>query len=149
MTRTALIAALLLTGCGAPTPTNTAAAPDIQPSGPAKRWDATDACAVIDKAAMAVALGTPVAEATVALVHPANGAEAATSECSYILQDGGHASVMLRWSPIADNNDAAIASTKNPLEATIKAFGGSVTPVEKLGKAAFWVEKIGALNVFL
>ena len=35
---------------------------------------------------------------SVGLVHVGTGTEATTSECSYVMDDGNHASVMLRWS---------------------------------------------------
>ena len=56
---------------------------------------------------------------------------------------------MLRWSPIADNTQAAIATAHSGAEQTIKAFGGSVDTVGGLGKAAFWAGKIDSLNVFI
>ncbi|WP_310534082.1 hypothetical protein [Novosphingobium sp.] len=144
-----MFAALLLGGCSSSSPGNTAGATDAAATGPAKRWDATNACAVIDKAAMSTLLGTRVADTSVAFVHQASDAESATSECTYILENGSRASVMLRWSPIADNNDAAIAGTRNTLDQTIKAFGGTVETVTGTGKAAFWVAKVNSLNVFI
>lgn len=145
--------ALILAGCGSSTPGSDA--PGSSPSSnsgavamPAE-WKATDACAMIDRTAMSELLGKPVSETSLALVHEANGAEAATSECSYLFEDGSRASLMLRWSPIADNTEGAINLARNTLKQTAEAFGAKVDDVPGVGKAAFWVAKTDSLNAFI
>jgi len=119
-------------------------------SGMPASWKATDACSIITSAEMAEVMKAEVSEATVGLVNEANGPNAATSECTYIFKDGGRASVMTRWSPIGDNDDAAIGGAKSTVAATVKAFTDRpVEDVSGLGKAAFFVPKINQLNVYL
>lgn len=148
------LGALTLTGCGGPSGTgNTTAATGSTASAPAAGgmpagFKATDACSVIDAATMASVLGVKVVSADLGLVHEANGSEAATSECSYVL-DSGRASVMTRWSPIADNTADAIATAKSATKASAGAFGATVEDVAGLGKASFWVGKINQLQSFI
>lgn len=113
-------------------------------------FKATDACAVIDKAAVGTALGVTVTEASLGLVHePSGGADAATSECTYLF-DGGRATVMTRWSPIGDTSDDTITQARNTTNATLKPFGGgTVEDVPGVGRASLWVEKIGQLQTFI
>lgn len=159
------LATLMITGCGDNTgsPPNgdgndVAAAPDsVAPSAtaaagnhsPPADWKATDACAVIDKAAMAALVGKLVAETSLNLVHDSDGTTAATSQCTYALTDGGQASLMMRWSPIADNSAGAINLARNGLQETLKGFGMSLETIDGLGKAAFWADRAGQLNVFI
>lgn len=113
-------------------------------------WDATDACALLDKAAVAAALKDAVTEVSVGLVHEASGAEAGTSECTYILASGSRATFMARNSPIADNTDEAIALARKTTQESVSAFTDKkIEDVPKLGKAAFFVPGINQLNVFI
>jgi hypothetical protein len=113
-------------------------------------WDATNACALLDKAAVGAALNDKVTEATVGLVNQASGANAATSECTYILEGGGRASLMTRNSPIADNTDDAIKMARDATQQSVSAFTDKkVEDVSGLGKAAFFVPGINQLNVFI
>ena len=111
-------------------------------SGPAlaEGWTMPDACAVLSKDAYGAELAMP---------HPSDGTTAATSECKYVLADGSRYSVMLRWSPINDNSDGAINTTRSGLQQVVEAFGGTLDTVPNLGKAAFWVSKTASLNVFI
>lgn len=145
---------LLLAGCGGATKngqegrsSKTAGAGGA--SGAPSGWNAADACAVVDKAKMAVAAGKPVSEASLGLVHESSGADAATSECSYIMADGSRGSVMLRWSPINDNTQGAIDTARNSMKETVGAFGSTVETVDGVGKGAFWIGKTDTLNVFI
>lgn len=113
-------------------------------------WNAADACSVVDKAKMAATAGKPVSEASLGLVHESSGGgDATTSECSYVMEDGSRASVLLRWSPIGDNTPDAMAAALNTSKQSVEAFGGTVEPIEGLGKSAFWIGKIDAMNVFI
>lgn len=156
----AAFGAALLAGCsggGGDNKADNGAAPasgsaEATPAGtmPAD-WKATDACSIIDKAAIEQALGTTVTESSLSLVHePTAGADdAATSECNYILADG-RASVMTRWSPIADTSDGTINQARSTMNETLKAFGGgTVEDVPGVGKASLWVEKVGQLQTFI
>lgn len=113
-------------------------------------WDATNACARLDKAALGAALDDAVTETDLGLVHQATAVEAATSECTYRLASGGDATLMTRWSPIADNTPEAIAQTRKATAAAVGAFSDKpVEDVPGLGKAAFFVPGINQMNVFL
>lgn len=149
---TLLAGSLALTGCGGTGDTSKsgeqadAKGAAAAPAG----WNAADACTVVDKAKMAATVGKPVSEATLGLVHVSSGGgDATTSECSYVLEDGGRASVMLRWSPIGDNTPEAMAAALNTSKQSVEAFGGTAEAVEGLGKSAFWIGKIDAMNVFI
>lgn len=134
-----MILASVLAGCSVP-----------QGGAPASNWDATDACTLLDKAAVGAALGDTVIETNLALVHHATAIEAATSECTYRLASGGDATLMARLSPIADNTPEAIAKTREATQSATSAFSDKpVEDVPGLGKAAFFVPGINQLNVFL
>lgn len=147
-----------LTGCNQKAPDSTAApAPDIKPEAATattetpSAWNAADACSILDKAAVAEILGGEIASTQLSLVHEADGANAATSECAYLGADGASvARLMTRWSPIKDNTTEAIAMARSTTEASMKAF--SSVPLEDipgLGKAAFLAPTISQLNVFI
>ena len=147
-----VISALGLAGCGdtANTDSNSAGPAAKGAAGPAN-WNAADACSVLDKAAVGAALGQDVTDAQLGLVHEAGTADAATSECRYLGADGaGLATVMTRWSPISDNNQAAIDGARNAAASAIKAFSDKpIEDIPALGKAAFLVPGIDALTVFI
>lgn len=147
-----LACATMIAGCGGKGSDDNKAATDsaVTASGAPASWKATDACLIVTAAEMAEVMKAEVDEATVGLVNEASGSNAATSECTYLFKDGGRASVMTRWSPINDNNDAAISGAKSTVAATVKAFTDRpVEDVAGIGKAAFFVPKINQLNVFL
>jgi hypothetical protein len=147
-----LAAALTLSACGGTAPEGDSAAPST--TAEAKKssgdWNATDACAMVDKAAMATFLGTAIESTSLGLVNQSDGTTAAGSECTYLLAEGGRAQLLLRQSPINDNTPEAIAMARSGTQQTIDAFGGGkIEDIPGLGKAAFWVGKIDALNVFI
>ena len=147
-----------LTGCDQKAPdSNTAPAAGSTPGAATvatetpSSWNAADACSIVDKAAVAEILGREIASTQLSLVHEADGANAATSECAYLGADGASvARLMTRWSPINDNTTEAIAMARSTTEASMKAF--SSVPLEDipgLGKAAFLAPTISQLNVFI
>jgi hypothetical protein len=144
---------MLVAGCGsvtAPKQDHTGGATQQAASAtPPAGFNAVDACAAIDKIAMATIVGKPVAETALALVNRSDGTTAASSECTYLFEDGARATLMLRWSPLGDNSDGAIATARNSAQQSAKAFGGVVDTIEGVGKAAFWIGKIDSLNVFI
>jgi len=147
-----LAASLTLAGCGGSTESAKQGEDAVAGGGTAAPagWNAADACSVVDKAKMAATAGKPVSEASLGLVHVSSGgSDATTSECSYIMEDGTRASVMLRWSPIGDNTPEAMTTALNTSKQAAEAFGGSVEAVAGLGKSAFWIGKIDAMNVFI
>lgn len=149
---TLVAGSLMLAGCGGSTDSAKSGEQAEAGSGGAapKGWNAADACAVVDKAKMAATVGKPVSETTLGLVHESSGgSDATTSECSYLMEDGSRASVMLRWSPINDNTPEAMAATRNTSKQTIEAFGGTIETIDGLGKSAFWAGKIDSMNVFI
>lgn len=141
----AVASALLLAACGSGESSNAEAGAKTAAGG----WDATDACKLLDKADVGTALTDNVTEASLGLVNAATGANAATSECTYILASGSRATLMARWSPISDNTPEAIATARNATAESVKAFGKTVEDVPGLGKAAFFVPGINQLNVFI
>ncbi|WP_428627263.1 hypothetical protein [Sphingopyxis sp.] len=148
---TLVAGSLMVAGCGGSTDSAEPGEQAEAGSGAAtpKGWNAADACAVVDKARMAATTGKPVKEATLGLVHESSGSDATTSECSYIMEDGGRASVQLRWSPINDNTPEVMAAALKTSRETVEAFGGTVDIIEGLGKSAFWVGKIDSMSVFI
>lgn len=146
------LGALLLAGCGGGKE-DAAAGGDGKAGASAAAgdgWDASDACALLDKAAVGEALKDAVTETSLGLVNKAEGANAATSECTYMLASGSRASLMARKSPIADNTPEAIALAKSTTEKTMAAFSDKkIEDVAGLGKGAFFVPGINQLNVFL
>lgn len=148
------LAASLLAACGQGTKTEVVAEGTDESTsdgaGMPADWKATDACSIIDKAEMGAAMKSPVTETALSLVSEASGANAATSECSYTLADGGKATVMTRWSPIADHTPDTIATTRSAAAASLKAFSQKeVEDVPGVGIGAFLVPGINQFNVFL
>jgi len=140
---------LMLAGCGDGAK-EAAASGDEAKTAAVDGWDASDACALLDKAAVGEALKDAVTETSLGLVNKAEGANAATSECTYRLASGGTATLMARKSPIADNTPEAIALAKSTTEQTMAAFSDKkIEDVPGLGKGAFFVPGINQLNVFL
>ncbi len=145
-----LASAAALAACGGPQGDGGKQGAASDAAAAAAGWNAADACALLDKAAVGAALGDTVAETSLAFVHQASGAEAATSECTYRLAGGGDMTLMARRSPIADNTPAVIAQTRKATESALGAFSDkAIEDVPGLGKAAFFVPGINQLNVFL
>lgn len=135
----ALGSALALAACGSSEDKGKGETSNLAESG----WDAADACKLLDKADVGAALGDTVTETSLAFVHQPNGAEAATSECTYTLKRGGTVTLMTRRSPIADNTPEAIAQTRKATETATGALSDKpVEDVPGLGKAAFFVPGI-------
>ena len=142
------LGALTLAGCDGGGKDD--AATDGKAKAAANDWDASDACALLDKVAVGAALGDTVTETSLAFVNKAEGSNAATSECTYRLASGSSATLMARRSPIGDNSDAAIKQTREATAKTMAAFSDKrIEDVAGLGKAAFFVPGINQLNVFL
>lgn len=140
----------LLAGCGGSQGGDKAAGGGAKTA--AADWDATDACARLDKTAVGAALGDTVMETSLAFVHRSmGGGDASTSECTYTLASGGKATLMTRNSPIADNIPESIAMTKKTTQEMLSMLGGDsrVEDVPGLGKAAFFVPRIGQMSAFL
>ena len=144
------LGALLLAGCGGGAKEGAPAADGETKVAAASDWDASDACALLDKAAVGAALGDTVTETSLAFVNKADGANAGTSECTYSLAGGSRATLMTRRSPIGDNSDAAIKQTRETTEKTMAAFSDKkIEAVAGLGTAAFFGPGINQMNVFL
>jgi len=148
---------LTLSGCGGSGDSGAGAGASAAADGPMPagampaNWKATDACTILDKAVVAQVLKVPVPQTSVALVHEPGTADAGTSECSYLGEDGAAvATLMARWSPINDNTPDSIALAKSTMNETMKGFGaGTVEDVPGLGKAAFVAPSLGQLSVYL
>lgn len=150
-----LAATAVLAGCGGGQPADKdAGGNDAKDVGGATTlssgWDATNACALLDKAKLGAALGDDVSETRLGLVHQPSAMDAATSECTYVLKGGGEARLMTRRSPIDDNTPEAIAQARQATVSAMRAFSSKpVEDVPDLGKAAFFVPGINQMNVFL
>lgn len=145
---------LALTGCSGASsdPTASTDSPAVAAAAGvslAEGWTKPDACAVIDKAAYGQTVGQAVTGSELLAAHASDGTTAATSECKMTMADGSHNSILLRWSPINDNDEGAINTLRSGLRQVAEAFGGTMETVPDLGKAAFWVDKTGSLNVFI
>lgn len=115
-------------------------------------WDATDACARLDKAALGAALGDTVTETDLSFVHHAmGGGDAATSRCTYTLASGGRAKLATRNSPINDNTPASMALMRKTAEEALALVGydKTIEDVPGLGKSAFFVPAMNEMSVFL
>lgn len=153
LTAIAGLSLLALAGCGKGGSSDGAGAATqgaASAAGPAG-WNAADACAILDKAAVAEILRQPVTEAQLSLVNEAGSATAATSQCVYVGAEGGTvATLMTRWSPINDNTPEAMATARSVAAAAIKPFSDKpLEDVPGLGKAAFLAVPISQLNVFI
>jgi len=161
VTSAAAAAALSLIGCqgGGTTAADNASADASSAAAPAATaavsampvdWKATDACSIIDKAEMAAVMKSEVTQTALDMASEPGPGSAGTSQCTYTLADGGKATVMTRWSPIADNSAEAIAATRAAAASSVKAFTDRpVEDVPGVGKAAFLVPGINQFNVFL
>jgi hypothetical protein len=153
LTAATILLAAGLAGCGDKTANggNAAGSSAAGGSGASAKWNAADACSILDKADVAAALKQDVKETQLGLVHEAGTADAATSECSYIGADGSSlARLMTRWSPINDNTQASMDGARNAAAAALKAFSDKpIEDVPGLGKAAFLTPGIDSLTVFL
>ncbi len=138
-------------GSDASKPEKTADAGSGSSSGMPGTWKATDACSILDKAAVAEILKQEVTAAQLGLVHEPGAADAGTSECTYAGKDGGTiASIMTRWSPIKDNTADAIAAARAGAAQTMKAFSSKpIEDVPGLGIAAYYAPGIDQINVYL
>jgi hypothetical protein len=147
----ASVAMVLIAGCGGQNdPGGEGSTGAATLTSATAKWDATNACALLDKSAVGAALGDKVIKATLGLVNQASGPNAATSECIYMLESGAKASLMTRSSPIADNTDDAIKMARGAMQQTVSAFTAKkVEDVAGLGKAAFFVPGVNQLNVFI
>ena len=149
---TLMVLAAGLTGCGDAANTDRGGAgASVKGSAVPAGWNAADACSVLDKAAVATALGQGVKDTQLGFVHEAGAADAATSECSYIGADGATLAIaMTRWSPINDNSSASMDGARNAAASALKAFSDKkIEDIPALGKAAFLVPGIDALTVFI
>ncbi|MEP9358202.1 hypothetical protein [Sphingomonas sp. KR3-1] len=137
-------AALLLAGCGgAPAGGNgsTATAPGAT-GAIASAFDAANACAILPKEKVAQVTGLAVTDAALSRVNPATAGTASFSQCTYSLAGGGSIDFFARQSPIDDNTPDAIQRTR-------QSVGANPVDVPGLGTAAFSVEAMHQLHVFI
>lgn len=149
MTALATICALAGCGSGGDKAGGSTAEKPTEGGGMPANWKATDACSILDKAAVAEVLKREVGETSLALVHEPGTADAGTSECTYAGPDGNVASLMARWSPINDQTAETIAAARSTAAAAMKAFGKTPEDVPGLGKGAFFAPGIDQLTVFI
>jgi hypothetical protein len=142
-----LTATLMLASCGG-TPAGkdgNTAAPEATPAT-ATSFNAEDACALLPKEKVAEVTGLKVDSATLSRVIPATADTAGFSSCSYGFAGGGSLDFFARKSPVADNTPEAIQRTKQGM---IDNLGAKPVDVPGLGAAAFSVEQMHQLHVFI
>lgn len=134
------LALVALAGCGdggSGGGTTAAAAPD--------GWNALDACASVDKAAVAAATGSAVSGTELGPKNEAENGGAAFSMCTFSLASGAKLTVLTREAPDGEGIDAAIAEARKAGQ----EFGSPAVDVAGLGRAAMWTAKPPALQLFL
>jgi len=140
------IVTLILAGCGgAPSGTGNAMAPVPAAASPSA-FNAADACAILPRERVAAITGLQVSAAALSRVSPATGTTAGFSTCTYSFAGGGSLDLFARQSPVDDNSTAAIQQTK---QAMIDTMGAKPVDVPNLGAAAFSVEQMHQLHVFI
>ena len=106
-------------------------------------WNAANACALVDKAAIAEAVGVGVTDARLGSTVSGEGL-ATHSTCSFALANNGTISVMTRKSPTPDFSPEAVEKSRT--------MGGAMPAAENvpgLGKAALWTKSMNNLQVFI
>ena len=137
---------LALAACAQPSETsNGATAIGTAGAAVALRWDAENACALLDKATVGAALGAAVESTRVDGVVQRTDKTAGFSTCYYQLKDGQQAVFMARQSPVPDNTPAAMRRARDEMAGA----AGPVVDVIGVGRSAFWVPKMRTLFVFL
>ena len=156
-TRAAIAAglALVLASCGGASQPGGDGAPDAT-TAPASnampaKWNATDACSILDKAVVAEALKIEITETQLDSVKEPDAITAGTSECSYLDATGTPAAtLMTRWSPMNDNSPGTIGIAREAAASALKAMSDEpLEDIHGLGKAAFFVPTINQLQVFI
>jgi len=103
---------------------------------------ADNACAILPKEKVASITGLQVTDAALSRVTPATADTAGFSQCSYSFTGGGSLDFFARQSPVDDNTPEAIQRTRDNM-------GGKPVDVPGLGTAAFSIEQMHQLHVFL
>lgn len=142
--------ALFLSSCGgAPAAKDgnaTAATSAASTTTAAGSFHAEDACATLPKEKVAQVTGLQVTGAELSRVTPAAQGTASFSQCTYSFAGGASLDFFARQSPIDDNTPDAIQRTK---QAQTEMMGGKIVDVPGLGTAAFTVDKMHQLHVFI
>lgn len=138
---------LMMTACGQPGVNgNVQAAAEPAPTSVASdKWNAEDACSLLDKATVGAALGTEIVKVVPGPVTKGTDQTAGFSTCYYDLANGQRLAFMARQSPGPDNTPEAMQRTRSELNEIV----GMVEDVSGVGKSAFWVPKLRQLVVFL
>lgn len=148
----AALAALAAAGCGgaeekaADAPVNErSTVGEALASGMPAGFNATDACALLDKDIVERTLGSTVSATKLeGVVQPTDGT-AGFSYCVYELADGRKPSFFTRWSPIVDSDAAGIAKTRAGIAELSKI---SPVDVPEVGTGSFWVGGMNQLHIF-
>lgn len=126
-------AALLVGGCG-----SGAGGGGLASS----KWQAKDACAMLDRAGVAAAIGQPITKVVPGDLSDTDNATIDT--CAWWYSDAGAVTLLLRTSKSATMSDGDIAQARS---------GGGITPpwtdVPGLGHAALWQKDMHSLQVFV
>lgn len=142
-----LTATLILAGCGG-APSGTGDGNTATPAKPTTpgAFNAADACATLPKEKVAAITGLKVENAALSRVSPATGTTAGFSTCTYSFAGGGSLDLFARQSPVDDNTPTAIQQTRQSM---IDNMGAKPVDVPGLGVAAFSVEQMHQLHVFI
>ena len=149
----ALAGSIVLAGCGGGSETagdanGQATANNPAPGQPRAAatagWNAADACAIVDRKAVAAAAGSAVTASQLSGASPGGDGLAASSTCTFTLANGTGVGVLTRQSPVADATPAAIEAART---------GGGMMPaaadIPGLGKAALWTKEVNSLQLFI
>jgi hypothetical protein len=131
----AVLAGLLLTGCGSDDRAGSNAADTGEATGALANngWNARDACASLGRDKAAAAGGAEVTDAKLEGISAGGGGLAAASTCTFTFANGATLMVLTREAPDADATPTAIENAR-----TGGGMAPPADPVPGLGKAAFW-----------
>ncbi len=149
MNRSMGVAAMLaLAGCGGVDSSGngngTTAATAKAVTAATAGWNAEDACSVLDRDAVAKALGVGVTTTELGSVSPAAEGRAASSMCTYTLADGSRMALLARAAPNGDSAGSDVEASRTA--------GGTLPPaadVPGLGRTALWRDRGAQLQLFL
>lgn len=111
----------------------------------AGRWNAEDACGLLDRSTVAAALGTQIVKTEPGTSAKMTDQSAGMSTCYYELADGQRLAFLARQSPVPENTPEIMKKARDE----VVAMAGPVTEVSGVGKSAFWIPSLRQLVVFL
>lgn len=136
----ALVGAMLaLAGCGG------SSSPDQVATTGGAAWQATDACAVLDRRVIAEVLGTTVTDAKLSAVKDAGDGADLYSQCDYMLADGR---TLVIGTGRATNGATVAEQVKDMRRQAAIMTTEPPSDLRGVGKAALWSAEVNALYAF-